>query len=286
MGTELVLGSWGPLWIAAGRVCLAALLVLGVAMMLGDGLPGLATRTQRRIWLHCIGMGLFTNAFPFSLLAWGQQQVTSSFAGISMAVMPLLVLPLSHIFVPGERLTAPRLAGFAVGFAGVVLLIGGGGSISQIGSGMFAGGPSSGQIACLLACSCYAIGSIITRLSPPVSPLSFSAAGLLCAGVTLLPVAIMFEGAPASLDAVSFGGLVYLALLSTATATIILTVLVSRAGPPFVSLVNYQVPIWAVFFGLLILGEEIPGHFIPALALILSGLAIAQLLHGRAARQE
>ena len=36
-------------------------------------------------------MGMFTNAIPFSLLAWGQQYVTSSFAGITMAVVPLLV---------------------------------------------------------------------------------------------------------------------------------------------------------------------------------------------------
>ena len=41
-----------------------------------------------------------------------------------MAVVPLLVLPLAHVFVPGERLTWAKVAGFAVGFAGVVVLIG------------------------------------------------------------------------------------------------------------------------------------------------------------------
>jgi drug/metabolite transporter (DMT)-like permease len=41
-------------------------------------------------------------------------------------------------------------------------------------------------------------------------------------------------------------------------------------------LVNYQVPIWAVLIGTLVLSEALPGHFISALAIILAGLAISQ----------
>ncbi|MCQ8115733.1 EamA family transporter, partial [Vibrio parahaemolyticus] len=77
-----------------------------LALATGDGLPSLAPGRGRRIWLHCVGMGLFSNALPFSLLAWGQRQVSSGFAGITMAVVPLLVLPLAHVLVPGERMTA------------------------------------------------------------------------------------------------------------------------------------------------------------------------------------
>ena len=89
LGVELALDSLPPLWVAAGRISLAALLLVGVAYLAGARLPGFRTATQRRIWLHCLGMGLFTNAIPFSLLSWGQQLVTSSFAGITMAVVPL-----------------------------------------------------------------------------------------------------------------------------------------------------------------------------------------------------
>ena len=309
MGIELALGALAPLWVAATRVCIAAVLVFGVCQLFGDGLPRFRTPLERRVWLHCIGMGLFTNAFPFTLLAWGQQYVTSSFAGISMAVMPLLVLPLSHALVPGERMTAWRLGGFLVGFAGVALLIGGDSLFAlfaDMGAGTGRMEVNAGQIACILASCCYAVGAIITRLSPAVSPLSFSAAGLVSAGLVLLPVALLVSGAPGGsgagaadtgvgagvvtgggptlfgIDALSFAGIVYLALFSTGLATIIRTVLIMRAGPPFVSLVNYQVPVWAVLIGLALLGEDIPGHFIPALALILSGLALSQLLHRRA----
>ena len=62
-------------------------------------------------------------------------------------------------------------------------------------------------------------------------------------------------------------------------ATIMLTVVIRRAGPTFLSLVNYQVPVWAVLIGITILGEPLPGHFVMALATILAGLAISQRLH-------
>ena len=124
--------------------------------------------------MHSIGMGIFTNAIPFSLLAWGLQHVTTSFAGITMAVVPLLVLPLSHFLVPGERLTLKRTIGFIIGFAGVVFLVGGeqlfSGSAANNGTPML-----TAQIACIMASCCYAIGSIITRLYPSVNTVSFAA---------------------------------------------------------------------------------------------------------------
>ena len=279
IGVELSLHSLSPLWVAAGRISLAALLLVGVTLLFGAGLPDTRTPTGRRIWLHCLGMGLFTNAIPFSLLSWGQQVVSSSFAGITMAVVPLFVLPLSHVFVPGERLSWARLIGFMIGFAGVVLLIGGDGFGSGAPTAVAAGTMLPAQIACVAATCCYACGAIITRLCPPVDTMSFASGGLLCGSLFILPLAAMVDGIPGDISAASWGGVLFLALLPTGLATIILTFVIRRAGPPFLSLVNYQVPVWAVLIGVTVLGEPIPGHFLAALATILTGLAISQRLH-------
>ena len=283
LGVELSLHSLSPLWVAAGRISLAALLLVGVTLLFGAGLPDTRTPTGRRIWLHCLGMGLFTNAIPFSLLSWGQQVVSSSFAGITMAVVPLFVLPLSHVFVPGERLSRARLIGFMIGFAGVVLLIGGDGFGSGAPTAVAAGTMLPAQIACVVATCCYACGAIITRLCPPVNTMSFASGGLLCGSLFILPLAAMVDGIPGDISAASWGGVLFLALLPTGLATIILTFVIRRAGPPFLSLVNYQVPVWAVLIGVTVLGEPIPGHFLAALATILTGLAISQRLHRPAA---
>ena len=182
---------------------------------------------------------------------------------------------MSHFLIPGERLTRRRVAGFAIGFAGVVLLIAG----EQLASGSFTltgGGMLPAQLACVLASCCYACGSIVTRLCPPVSTRSFAAAGLVCATVVLVPLALLTAGVPDAISRTSLWGVLFLALLPTGAATILLTVIIRRAGPPFLSQVNYQVPVWAVLIGAVVLSETIPGHFITALLVILAGLAVAQ----------
>ena len=275
LGVELALDSLDPIWVSTGRISLAAILLVLVAMLTGAGLPTIRSASGRRVWIHCIGMGIFTNAMPFSLLAWGLQHVTTSFAGITMAVVPLLVLPLSHFLVPGERLTLKRTIGSTIGFTGVVYLVGGEQLFS--GSGTGDGAPMlTAQMACVVASCCYAIGSIITRLCPPVNTISFAASGLLAASIILLPLSLITSGVPENVSKTSLSGLVFLGLFPTGLATILLTIIIKRAGPPFLSLVNYQVPVWAVIIGITLLGEAIPGHFFISLAIILAGLFIAQ----------
>ena len=191
-----------------------------------------------------------------------------------MALVPLFVLPLSHKLVPGENLSRARLTGFLLGFLGVVLLIG--------GEKIFSDQTVTpilllAQIACVTASCCYAIGSVITKLCPPVSAVSYASCGLMLASFMLLPMALWYEGMPKSPNSLAIAGIVYLSLFPTAIATILLTILVRRAGPPFLSLVNYQVPIWAVVIGVVVLGETLPGHFLIALSVILGGLFISQL---------
>jgi drug/metabolite transporter (DMT)-like permease len=269
LAIEVALTGFGPVTVAAGRIFIAAVILTSLAFALGHGLPPLGTARGRRIWLHCIGMGLCSNALPFALLAWGQRQVTSGFAGITMAVVPLLVLPLAHLLVPGERMTRQKAAGFVLGFAGVALLVGGGTAAED---------PAwLARLACIAASCCYAAGAIITRLAPAGPQLAFGAGGLLVGAVVILPVALAAEGWPAPPPAAALAAVAYLGVFPTAIATVMLVRVVQSAGPSFLSLVNYQVPVWAVILGLAVLGETLPPQFLLALALILLGLAVSQV---------
>ena len=279
LGVEISLAGFGPITVAASRVTIAAVTLLTYAYIFGEGLPKISSKEDKRIWLHCLGMAIFTNALPFSLLSWGQQTVTSGFAGVSMALVPLFVLPLSHKFVPGEKLSRAKVTGFLFGFLGVVLLIGG----EKIFTNQsFSPIVLLAQIACVTASCCYAIGSVITKLCPPVSTVSYASCGLMLASFMLIPTALWFEGIPQSPNNLAIASILYLALFPTAIATILLTILVRRAGPPFLSLVNYQVPIWAVVLGVIVLGEALPGHFLAAFSIILAGVYISQLTGSRA----
>ena len=68
----------------------------------------------------------------------------------------------------------------------------------------------------------------------------------------MLPITIYIDGLPSFNYDLAFFGLIYLGLFPTALATIMLVLLIRLKGPPFLSLVNYQVPIWAVIFGMFI----------------------------------
>ncbi len=268
MTITLALEGFGPISVAAIRIAMGALLLTGLLHAMGARLPG---RHQTRLWLHAAGMGLFSNAIPFFLLSWGQQHVPSGFAGIAMAVVPLWVLPLAHLFIPDEPMTRQKVLGFLVGFLGVGVLIGPG-ALARSGTAI----EVWAQLACVGAAACYAIGSIITRLTPPSNQIGFSAAGLLVATAVILPVALVREGLPSWPSGTALWAMLYLGVFPTALATILLVKVIQSAGPSFLSLVNYLIPVWSILFGTLLLSETLPSSFVGALCLILAGLAISR----------
>ncbi|MBL4807690.1 MAG: EamA family transporter [Rhodobacteraceae bacterium] len=277
LAVSVGLESFGPITIAAIRVTIAAVIILIASYALGHGLPTFKTPKGRRTWLHCLGMALFSNAIPFVLLSWGQLNVSSGFAGITMAVVPLLVLPLSHYLIPGARMTRKKALGFGIGFIGVIILVGPARILQSGGSDV----ENMARIACITASLCYACGTIITRLTPPGHVLAFSAAALVLASIILIPLSLILEGIPTDITLKSAAGVAYLGILPTALATVMLVHIVKTAGPPFLSLVNYQVPIWAVLIGAVALNEAVQSQTVYALGLILLGLAISQFKFGR-----
>lgn len=271
MFVTVALRDFGPLTVVAGRVGLGAVVLLAVVKFRGIGLPKWSSKSGRQVWASAVAMGFFSSALPFALLSWGQQYVASGFAGVCMAVVPLFVLPLAHFLVPGDRLTLRRTISFLIGFTGVVVLIGFD-AFRLVGSDYEA----LARIACLGASLCYAIGAIITRLCPKTDMLSLSAAALVSATLMILPVALAVEGVPAMPSWSSLAAIIYLGLLPTALAQVLLVQVIREAGPSFLSLVNYQVPIWSVLFGVVLLNELLPPQLFISLALILGGLLFSR----------
>lgn len=271
MSVTIALRDFGPFTVVASRVVLGAIALYVVIRALGIGLPDWRTSDGKRIWGFALLMGIFSNALPFTLLSWGQKYVASGFAGVCMAVVPLFVLPLAHVLVPGERMSPRKVVSFLIGFVGVVILIGFD-AFRSLGSDFEA----LARMACLGASLCYAIGSISTRLCPPTNMLSLSAAALICAAVLILPIALWQEGLPSTASPLTLASLIYLAILPTAIAQVMVVQVVRDAGPSFMSLVNYQVPVWSVLFGALLLHEELPPQLLISLALILSGLLLGR----------
>lgn len=265
--TELALEIMTPFWIAGARIGFAALLTLLVWALQGAHL----FLEDRRDWPNLILVGLLSTAVPFMLLAWGQQYTTAGFAGVSMAAVALIVLPLAHVFVPGERMTLRRTIGFVIGFIGVIVLIGPE-ALHSTGDSM----ELWGRLACIGAASCYAMSSILMRRLPPIDPVGLSGVTLLIGAVFVLACAVAVEGAPRAPGAYGFAILAFLGLIPTAAANMLRVSVIRTAGPVFMSLTNYQVPMWSVLMGVLLLGEPLHASLLIAMALILCGVALSQ----------
>lgn len=266
LGVAVALEGVSPVWIATARIIIGALTLSAIAWGMGVRLT-----LSPPVLAFAAGMAILSNALPFYLLSWSQQHVTSGFAGITMAAIPLFVLGLAHVFVQGERLTRPKALGFALGLVGVAVLIGPG-ILARSGSDF----ESLARFGCLAAALCYALGSIVTRRCPEVHPVAFGMMALWIASAVMLPVALVTEGVPPLPETRTMLAVLYLGLLPTGYATLLLVGIIRTAGPSFLSQVNYHVPVWSVLLGALVLGEEVPGRFVLALAIILAGLMLAR----------
>lgn len=265
MVVALALRGYGPLTVAAARTSLGALALVAAMVATRRPLP----QASLRLAAHIVVIGLFSTALPFFLLSWGQQSVHSAFAGLSMAVVPMFVLPLAHVFVPGERLTVTRIAGFSLGLAGVVILVG--------SEALTTAGGLLPRLACLSAALSYAIAAIATRRCPPVDAIVLAALSLCVGSLALIPAMLAVEGWPQVAAPGATLAIIVLGLVPTALAVLLRVTTIRTAGPSFTTLTNYQVPLWAAYFGWLVLDEALSPRFFVALALILCGLAVSQI---------
>ncbi len=259
-----------PMSLVAFRVIIGALVLYAVMAARGLRLPSGWAHWKMGFLLAFVGIGL-----PFFLISWGQTRVESGMAAILMAVMPLATLVLAHFFNDGDRMTWGRLFGVAIGFAGVVVLVG-----PEALKGL--GGDFPYQAAIAGGAFCYAFNAILTRNMLP-APMLSRATMVMVAGAVLSVVAALVLDGPTGLvvGAESLWAGVYLGVLPTGLATIIYFHLIEARGATFFSFVNYLNPVFGVMWGAALLGEALTATALGALATILLGIAVANVKFGR-----
>jgi len=275
----MLAGAWGgsfvlikvavttlpPLTLTAFRLLLGALILAVVARALGHRLPA-----DWRTWAAYLLFALCGTAMPFSLIAFGETRVDSAMAAILIAAVPLATHVLAHFFVAGERMGGITVAGIVIGFGGVVALFGPG-ALAGLG------GELLGQSAILAATLSYAVSNVIASRIRHLPPIVNGAATLVAASVWAVPASLIVDH-PWSLDPSldSILAMLMLTLVSTAAANLIFFLLMSSAGPSFVSLTNFLVPVMGAFWSWLFLAERLGEETLIALALILIGIAVVR----------
>ncbi|MEO9824012.1 MAG: DMT family transporter [Paracoccaceae bacterium] len=268
LGMSVALEGYPPLTVAAGRTGIGTLVLIALAFALGQmrfEMPD--ARGLRHLGLT----GLVNIAAPFALLTWGLQHVPSAFAGVTMGAVPIFLLPLVYLFSKEEGIGPRRIGGLILGLIGLIVLVGPGAGAST-GSDL----EWLGRWACLGSAVCYAFGSILTRRAPAVPPVILAAAMLGTATIVLTPIALLFEGVPDFNATRASAALIYIGVMPTAVAFFLRVYIIRNAGSIFMSLVSYIVPLWAVLFGIVLLGEKLSASLFVGLALILMGIALSE----------
>lgn len=261
-----------------GAIPLAALRVAGASLFL---LPLLAARQGlaelRRDWRPLLVVGLLNSALPFALYSYAALSITAGLSSILNATTPLWGAVVAWAWL-SQGLNASRMAGLALGFAGVVFLAWDQASFKPGGSGW-------AVLACLLATLCYGIAANFTkRFLSRCSPLTVATGSQFSAALLLAGPAVFFW--PASLpSAPAWAAVAALALLCTGVAYILYFRLMQRIGPTNTIAVTFLIPGFAVVWGWLFLAEAFTWRMAGGCAIVLLGTALALgLLPRRRAR--
>jgi drug/metabolite transporter (DMT)-like permease len=258
-----------PLTIVTLRVGLAAITLWIIVLFMGLSLP-----KSPNVWVAFLIMGLLNNVIPFSLIVWGQTHIASGLASVLNATTPLFGVIVVGLLLVDERATAMKLVGVAVGFLGVVMMIG----IPSLDS--VKQGTILAQIAILGAALSYAFASVFGRRfkAMGLKPIIIAAGQVTGSTALLAPVAFYVDGplallGPGSPSIMVWASILTLAVFSTALAYILYFKILASSGATNILLVTLLVPVSAIFLGLLFLNETLQWVNLAGMALIAIGLS-------------
>jgi drug/metabolite transporter (DMT)-like permease len=250
----------GPVWLIALRVLIAGLVLL----------PLVARRRhlallRRHAW-QLLWVGFVSAALPFTLLAYSSLELTAGLTSILNATVPIFAAVIGFS-VYAEKLDGRRVAGVALGFVGVVVLVGlpaGGGSP-----------PLLSVLAGLAAAVSYVFAAnFAKRRLTGIPALVFVSGSQLGAAVFLLPLMPLFPP-PQTPGGLVIAAVLALAVLSTSLAFIIYFQLIREVGPTRTLTVTYLIPVFAIGWGALLLGEQLTLGMLLGGGLVLLGVALA-----------
>jgi drug/metabolite transporter (DMT)-like permease len=255
-----------PVLMAGARFLVAGAVMCAVAKVRGAG------RISGAAWASSVLVGslLFGGN---ALLAWAETRVSSGLAALMLATIPLWMTGLGSLRRDAKPLSARQRAGFALGFAGMVVLV---------GPGQLLGSRSVDPLAAVAlvgAALSWSVGSLISRdLPQPGDPVSAAGLPMVSGGVVLLVGSLLAGDGAAVLAhgvstkaALSWG---YLVVMGSLVGFSAYSWLLRRVSPPLVSTYAFVNPVVALAVGWAMVGEVLTGRGALAAVLIVGAVAM------------
>jgi len=247
------------------RVGIAAAFLLPLLLARGHG------AALRQHWKLTLVVGTLNSAIPFVCFSYALLSISTGLSSILNATVPLFGAVVAWLWLK-DRPTGSRTVGLLIGFAGVALLAWNKSSFTVDANGLSTGWA---VLACLLACLCYGIAASYTKRYLSGVPSLVSATGSqLSASVLLIPLAWVYWPDHA-ISLKSWLAVAALGVLCTGVAYILYFRLIERAGPAKALTVTFAIPVFAVLYGVVLLGEVVTPWMVVCGLVIVAGTSLS-----------
>lgn len=257
--------EFGVFATAGMRVGIATAVLLPLAIMRGLG------TTLLRYWKQTMVVGLMNSAIPFLCFSFALLSISTGLSAILNATVPLFGALIAWAWL-GDKLHGSRIMGLVIGFAGVVLLAWDKASFQPDAAGNSSGW---GMLACLLATFCYGIAASFTkRFLQGVPSLVAAAGSQIGASLGLLPLTLWFWPQH-SVSQQAWLAMLALGILCSGIAYVLYFRMIERAGPTRALSVTFAIPVFALLYGVVLLGEVITTWMLLCALIIVIGIGFS-----------
>ncbi len=251
------------------RVTIGALILVPLAIKRG------ALRPALKAWPWVLSFAAIEMIGPWFLLTEAERHVPSGLAGLMIATVPIFGMLIAYFFQGDKTVRHPKtLAGLAIGFAGVVLLVG----IDSL-NGTFS---PIYLLMLVLAAMGYAIAPAIANAKLREVP-TVGVIGLSLSMVSVFYAIPALSALPGEIAAGphlgAIGSLIGLGVISSALAFVMFFEFVKEVGSARATLVTYPNTAWALLLGIVFLHEPITLGLITGLPLVAIGSYLALRKH-------
>lgn len=264
----------GPMALTSFRMLFGAITAVAIGVYQKVEWP-----RDLKTWLIFAALGPASLAVPIFFISWGEQTIDSAVASILNATTPLFTIFIAHFILHDDKMSAQKVLGLLIGFAGTVVLL---------SEDLLTSARSSilGQAAVIAASIFYAGSAVFARkLTQHVQGTVRGAMPLITSAIFMWIVGPLaekpFEFPSLPLTWIS---ILWLGILGSGLAVLMLWYLIHEVGPTRATLVTYLFPVGGVILGVIFLNEHLSWQLLAGTTLIILSLAVVNWQPSRQAQ--
>ena len=227
-------------------------LLAGGLLLIGAKLARLTIPKDAKTWLWLLGLGIGGNALYLGMTYVALRHLSAGMGSIIASTNPLIMVLVAPLLLR-EPLTLRKLTGAVLGFGGVVLTM-----YARAGSG--AARPQDVLLAFTGVLAFIASNILFKRMRDRPHPVVLNAGQLTCAGVAMIPAALLLEGVPhIQWTGPVIASLGYLVLILSVGASMLWFWILQHGEASKVSAYFFLTPVFGLLSGALLLHEPLRG---------------------------